>query len=104
MKYIILIVCVTTVLSLMYVNNNQTALDNEMIVTYSHNRKEIPVKVTLTKYQLEKMLNMIDEEYGYGGPAAPQDSYTFTSIAKGNLNSGEYSISSTHLARPVNDK
>ena len=45
-----------------------------------------------------------DEEYGYGGPAAPQDSYTFTSIAKGNLNSGEYSISSTHLARPVNDK
>ena len=55
--------------------------------------------VTLTKYQLEKMLNMVDEEYGYGGPAAPQDSFTFTSIAKGNQHSEEYSISSTHLAR-----
>ena len=67
--------------------------------SFSKKQKEIPVTVTLTKYQLEKMLNMVDEEYGYGGPAAPQDSFTFTSIAKGNHHSEEYSISSTHLAR-----
>jgi hypothetical protein len=43
------------------------------------------------------MLDIVDEEYGYGGPAAPQDSFTFTSVARGR--EGEYIISSTHLSR-----
>tara|TARA_B100000945_G_C20355558_1_gene584470 strand:- start:120 stop:455 length:336 start_codon:yes stop_codon:yes gene_type:complete len=61
-------------------------------------KEEIPVAVTLTKYQLEKMLNMIDHDFGYGGNASPQDSIKFTSIAKKN-GSDIYNISSTHLAR-----
>jgi len=72
----------------------------KLTVSYDNKKeKEIPVTVTLTKYQLEKMLDMVDEEYGYGGPASPQDSFTFTSIAKANRHSTEYSISSTHLAK-----
>tara|TARA_R100000458_G_C8063254_1_gene105262 strand:- start:206 stop:535 length:330 start_codon:yes stop_codon:yes gene_type:complete len=66
--------------------------------------KNIPVKVTLTKYQLQKMLDILEEdnkfhnEYdGITVPADSQDTYTFTSVAKGNK--GEYSISSTHLSR-----
>ena len=66
-------------------------------ITVSHQKKEIPVRVTLTKYQLEKMLGMLEEENGYGGPAEPQDQFTFTSIARESEE--EYSISSTHLAR-----
>ena len=99
MKYILISVCIITVTSLMYFKREKITFDKELVVTYNKQNKEIPVKVTLTKYQLEKMLNMVDQEYGYGGPAAPQDSFTFTSIAKGNQHSEEYSISSTHLAR-----
>ena len=69
-------------------------------ITVSHQKKEIPVTVTLTKYQLEKMLNMLEEENGHGLPAAPQDKFTFTSIARETtLSADEYSISSTHLAK-----
>jgi hypothetical protein len=98
MKYILLSVGIVTAASLIYLKKDKIVLNEELVVTYNK-QKEIPVKVTLTKYQLEKMLNMIDEDSGYGGPAAPQDSFTFTSIAKGNQHSEEYSISSTHLAR-----
>ena len=99
MKYILLSAGIATVATLIYVKREKIAFDEELIVTYNKEKKEIPVKVTLTKYQLEKMLNMIDEDSGYGDPAAPQDSLTFTSIAKGHRDSKEYSISSTHLAR-----
>ena len=74
----------------------------KITVSYDNKKqKEIPVTVTLTKFQLEKMLDMVDDEYGYGGPASPQDSLTFTSIAKVKAppHSQEYSISSTHLAK-----
>lgn len=98
MKYILLSVGIVTAASLIYLKKDKIVLNEELVVTYNK-QKEIPVKVTLTKYQLEKMLNMIDEDSGYGGPAAPQDSLTFTSIAKGGKHSGEYNISSTHLAR-----
>jgi len=60
---------------------------------------EIPISVTLTKYQLEKMLFILEEENSYGRPADPQDSFTFTSIARGTKYSPEYSVSSTHLAK-----
>tara|TARA_Y100001937_G_C6902284_1_gene233863 strand:- start:16 stop:330 length:315 start_codon:yes stop_codon:yes gene_type:complete len=77
----------------------ETTIVDEIKVTYEEpKKKEIPVSVTLTKYQLEKMLHMIDEDFGYGGNAAPQDSIKFTSIAKRN-GSDVYNISSTHLAR-----
>jgi len=59
----------------------------------------IPVVVTLSKYQLERMLRILEEENGYGRPADPQDMFTFTSVARGNQYSEEYSISSTHLAK-----
>ena len=99
MKKTILIVsafCVIAVLfwlSLMFTEPEEVKVD-KITISYenSANKKEfkrIPVKVTLTKYQLE--------EYGYGGPAAPQDSFTFTSVARGR--EGEYIISSTHLSR-----
>tara|TARA_R100000963_G_C4640477_1_gene104124 strand:- start:1175 stop:1495 length:321 start_codon:yes stop_codon:yes gene_type:complete len=69
-------------------------------ITVSHQKKEIPVTVTLTKYQLEKMLTMLEEENGHGLPAAPQDKFTFTSVARETtLSADEYSISSTHLAK-----
>ena len=69
-------------------------------ITVSHQKKEIPVTVTLTKYQLEKMLNLLEEENSYGRPADPQDKFTFTSIARETPEvSDEYSISSTHLAK-----
>jgi len=101
MKEIIIIGCVIfLVVTLGALQLKEEVIVDEIVVSYDNKKqKEIPVKVTLTKYQLEKMLNMVDQEYGYGGPAAPQDSFTFTSIAKGNQHSEEYSISSTHLAR-----
>ena len=70
------------------------------------NKEEIPVAVTLTKYQLAKMLDILEDERGYGRPADPQDAFTFTSIAKRSVarNSPAYSISSTHLAKkPISD-
>ena len=101
MKEIIIIGCVIfLVVTLGALQLKEEVIVDEIVVSYDNKKqKEIPVKVTLTKYQLEKMLDMVDQEYGYGGPAAPQDSFTFTSIAKGNQHSEEYSISSTHLAR-----
>lgn len=101
MKEIIIIGCVIfLVATLGALQFKEEVVVDEIIVSYDNKKqKEIPVTVTLTKYQLEKMLNMVDQEYGYGGPAAPQDSFTFTSIAKGNQHSEEYNISSTHLAR-----
>ena len=73
---------------------------DKLTVTYGeHKKKEIPVTVTLTKYQLSKMLEILEEDNGYGRPADPQDTYTFDSVARGTQNSEEYSISSTHLAK-----
>jgi hypothetical protein len=78
-------------------------MEKEVVVerpVVSERSKVITVTVTLTKYQLEKMLNMLEEENGHGLPAAPQDKFTFTSVARGNtLLNAEYSISSTHLAK-----
>tara|TARA_B100000214_G_C23810538_1_gene554720 strand:- start:103 stop:441 length:339 start_codon:yes stop_codon:yes gene_type:complete len=62
-------------------------------------KEEIPVTVTLTKYQLAKMLEILEEENSYGRPADPQDTYTFYSVAKSYADSKEYNISSTHLAK-----
>ena len=62
------------------------------------------MKVRLTKYQLQKMLQILEEKNGYfdelnGGyiPALPQDYMTFRSVAKGV--SDVYEISSTQLSR-----
>jgi len=79
-------------------------------VTQLNKKKESPqisVKVTLTKYQLRKMLDILEEYHTvrYDGTvastlaAAPADAYTFTSVAKENKQSGRYNISSTHLAK-----
>jgi|TARA_R110000824_G_C14778769_1_gene631732 hypothetical protein len=61
--------------------------------------KEIPVTVTLTKYQLSKMLEILEEGNGYDRPADPQDTFTFNSVARSTQYSEEYNISSTHLAK-----
>jgi len=67
---------------------------------------QIPVKVTLTKYQLEKMLDILEDHHSFQNedgtvsfPAHIEDVYTFTSVAKENKYSGEYTLSSTHLSR-----
>tara|TARA_R100000734_G_C3245104_1_gene48478 strand:+ start:56 stop:472 length:417 start_codon:yes stop_codon:yes gene_type:complete len=66
--------------------------------------KRFDVKVRLTKYQLQKMLQILEEKNGYfdelnGGyiPALPQDYMTFRSVARGV--SDVYEISSTQLSR-----
>ena len=83
--------------SVAYNNNKDVIVEHIMITT---NKKVIPVTVTLTKYQLEKMLNLLEEENSYGRPADPQDEFTFTSVAReSSLSTDDYSISSTHLAR-----
>ena len=72
----------------------------EVVVTHSNPEKTlIPVKVTLTKYQLEKMVNLIEEKYAdfNGRPAEAQDSMTFKATARGS--GGVYEISSTQLAK-----
>ena len=81
----------------------------KIIVTQLNNKKESPqisVKVTLTKYQLRKMLDILEEYHTVHNeqgtisfPAHIQDGYTFTSVAKENKQSGEYTLSSTHLSR-----
>ena len=72
----------------------------EITVTHSAPPKAVvPVEVTLTKYQLEKMVNLIEEKYAdfNGRPAEAQDSMTFKATARGRA--GTYHISSTQLAR-----
>ena len=72
----------------------------EITVTHSAPPKAVvPVEVTLTKYQLEKMVNLIEERYAdfNGRPAEAQDSMTFKATARGRA--GIYHISSTQLAR-----
>ena len=72
----------------------------EITVTHSAPPKAVvPVEVTLTKYQLEKMVNLIEEKYAdfNGRPAEAQDSMTFKATARGRA--GIYHISSTQLAR-----
>ena len=81
----------------------------KIIVTQLNKKKESPqilVKVTLTKYQLRKMLDILEKYHtvhnvvrASGLPAHIQDGYTFTSVAKENKQSGEYTLSSTHLSR-----
>ena len=79
--------------------NKKTDVIVETIIL-SDNKTVIPVSVTLTKYQLEKMLDILEEDNSYDEPADPQDKFTFTSVARENARAADgYSISSTHLAR-----
>tara|TARA_R100001163_G_scaffold7880_3_gene8068 strand:+ start:979 stop:1407 length:429 start_codon:yes stop_codon:yes gene_type:complete len=71
--------------------------------------KRFDVKVKLTKYQLQKMLQILEEKNGYFDeanngyiPALPQDYMTFRSVARGV--SDEYEISSTQLSRYTGEK
>ena len=85
-----------------YQTRMQDSYDNKMLEraeSEESKKKEIPVSVTLTKYQLSKMLEILEEENSYGRPADPQDTYTFNSVAKNLADSEEYNISSTHLAK-----
>ena len=62
MKEIIIIGCVIfLVATLGALQFKEEVVVDEIIVSYDNKKqKEIPVTVTLTKYQLEKMLNMVD--------------------------------------------
>ena len=82
----------------------------EVTVSYPDQKEmetpQISVKVTLTKFQLRKMLDILEEYHNVNNeqgtvsfPAHIQDVYTFTSVAKENKQSGEYTLSSTHLSR-----
>lgn len=101
MKKIIVIgavCCIFASLGSVAFNKNKDVIVERIFI--SDNKKVIPVTVTLTKYQLEKMLDLLEEENSYGRPADPQDKFTFTSIARETVRTGdEYSISSTHLAK-----
>ena len=71
--------------------------------------KRFDVRVKLTKYQLQKMLQLLEEKNGYYDevsngyiPALPQDYMTFRSVARGV--SKEYEISSTQLSKYTGKK
>ena len=100
-----LLACSLVVGAVLYLDEKNVQVE-EIKVSFPRDKervKEIPVKVTLTKFQLKKMLDILEEDHnlmllnGQTVPALDQDTYTFKSIAKGA--DGEYSISSTHLSR-----
>ena len=71
--------------------------------------KRFDVRVKLTKFQLEKMLQLVEEKNGYYDKknglyisALPQDYMTFRSVARGV--SDEYEISSTQLSKYTGKK
>ena len=71
--------------------------------------KRFDVRVKLTKFQLEKMLKLLEEKNGYYDKenglyinALTQDYMTFRSVARGVSN--EYEISSTQLSRYTGEK
>lgn len=71
--------------------------------------KRFDVRVKLTKYQLEKMLQLLEEKNAFYDKknglyihALPQDYMTFRSVARGV--SKEYEISSTQLSRYTGEK
>ena len=71
--------------------------------------KRFDVRVKLTKYQLEKMLQLLEEKNGHYDKqkglyihALPEDYMTFRSVARGVSN--EYEISSTQLSRYTGEK
>ena len=98
-KVLIMIIGVL-VIGLAFAVTKETPVVVKITVTYGEpKKKEIAVNVTLTKYQLSKMLEILEEENSYGRPADPQDTYTFYSVAKNLADSEEYNISSTHLAK-----
>tara|TARA_R110002110_G_scaffold5432_1_gene28094 strand:- start:98 stop:421 length:324 start_codon:yes stop_codon:yes gene_type:complete len=103
MKEIIMIIALcclcATVGAVAFKQEKQVMVDKITVTHGDKKEKEIPVAVTLTKYQLAKMLDILEDGNGYGRPADPQDTFTFTSVAKGNQYSEEYNISSTHLAK-----
>jgi len=100
-KVLIMIIGVL-VIGLAFAVTKETPVVDKITVTYGEpKKKEITVNVTLTKYQLSKMLEILEEENSYGRPADPQDTYTFYSVAKNLADSEEYNISSTHLAKKL---
>ena len=100
-KVLIMIIGVL-VIGLAFAITKETPVVDKITVTYGEpKKKEIAVNVTLTKYQLSKMLEILEEENSYGRPADPQDTYTFYSVAKNLADSEEYNISSTHLAKRI---
>jgi|TARA_R110002012_G_scaffold12567_1_gene55786 hypothetical protein len=99
------ILCCAVVSGAVLLKKNQVQV-GQIKVSYPKDEqkiKQIPVKVTLTKFQLRKMLDILEQDNnlmsldGKTVPALDQDVYTFKSIAKGS--DGEFSISSTHLSR-----
>ena len=97
---VLLMIIGVLVIGLAFAVTKETPVVDKITVTYGEpKKKEIAVNVTLTKYQLSKMLEILEEENSYGRPADPQDTYTFYSVAKNLANSEEYNISSTHLAK-----
>ena len=97
---VLLMIIGVLVIGLAFAVTKETPVVDKITVTYGKpKKKEIAVNVTLTKYQLSKMLEILEEENSYGRPADPQDTYTFYSVAKNLADSEEYNISSTHLAK-----
>ena len=99
------ILCCAVVSGAVLLKKNQLQVEQIKVSFPKDERKirKIPVKVTLTKFQLRKMLDILEQDNnlmsldGKIVPALDQDVYTFKSIAKGA--DGEFSISSTHLSR-----
>jgi len=99
---VLLMIIGVLVIGLAFAVTKETPVVDKITVTYGEpKKKEIAVNVTLTKYQLSKMLEILEEENSYGRPADPQDTYTFYSVAKNLADSEEYNISSTHLAKRI---
>ena len=102
---IVLLFCSAIISGVAYLERENVQVE-EIKVSFPRDEqkvKQIPVKVTLTKFQLRKMLDILEQDNNLVSldgkiiPALDQDVYTFKSIAKGA--NGEFSISSTHLSR-----
>tara|TARA_Y100001937_G_scaffold39837_1_gene56556 strand:- start:186 stop:527 length:342 start_codon:yes stop_codon:yes gene_type:complete len=96
---------VTIIVALLFMNRPRSVVIDDISVSYpvQPTLEQIPVKVTLTKFQLKKMLDILEQEHnftllnGQKMPALDQDVYTFKSVAKGV--NGEFTISSTRLSK-----
>lgn len=104
MKHAIIIALFcASVVGLAAIIKQERTIVEEVTVSHNHPRQNVvSVKVTLTKYQLKKMLGLIEEKHSHldpqkgVAPADHQDSMTFKASARGM--GGVYEISSTQLA------
>lgn len=96
---IIFLVCGMAVAVADIIKRGRVIVEEVTVTRVNRPMPVIPVEVTLTKYQLQKMLRLVEDKHTDfdGRLAEPQDAMTFKSTARGGEKA--YRISSTQLAR-----